>query len=215
MIKNNASGRFIMILTLIVLAIIVGCIKYLDAEIAIRIMCFIRSIHTIHKATENIPDLLIYLVGIGTVLMWAVYFYRVHKKKIDVKTRFLQLAGITLPAVYMLKSFLQFVFGRTNTRLWLTANKTLLFNWFHGIGFGCFPSGHMTVFSAFGTAVLFYYPQYSRRVLIILAFLGVALIATDYHFLSDVIAGAYLGFITTYFLWNIFEKRHVALWVKK
>jgi membrane-associated phospholipid phosphatase len=215
MIKRNASGQLAIILTIIVWAVIFICIKYLDTEIAIRIMRFIRSIRTIHKATENIPDLLPYLVGIGTVLMWIIYLYRTHEKRIDVKTKFLQLAGVTLPVAYLIKTFLQFAFGRTNTRLWLTANKPLLFNWFHGIGFGCFPSGHMTAFTAFGTAVLFYFPQYRKPVLIILTFLGAALIATDYHFLSDVIAGAYLGFITTYFLWNIFEKWRVSLWVKK
>ena len=69
----------------------------------------------------------------------------------------------------------------------------------------------MTVFTAFGIAVWLYYPHYRRPVIITLLILGAALIATDYHFLSDVIAGAYLGVLITYFLWyafNRFEEKH-------
>jgi len=199
------------ILSIIVLIVIVGSIRYLDSGIAIRVMRFLQSIHILHKNTEYVPDFLPYLVGIGTILIWAIYFYRLHKKKIGVKTQFLQLAGTALPVANLLKTFFQFVFGRTNIREWLIVGKPPVFNWFNKIGSGCFPSGHMTVFVAFGTAFLFYYPQYRRKVLIILVLLGAALIATDYHFLSDVIAGAYLGFITTYSLWYVFKKWRIGI----
>jgi membrane-associated phospholipid phosphatase len=170
-------------------------------------MRFLQFVRPLHRATENIPDILPHLVGIGTILMWAIYFYRWHKKKNDVKTKFLLLAATALPAVYLIKTFFQFSFGRTSTRLWLTAGKPLVFHWFKGFETGSFPSGHMTVFTAFGTAVLLYYPQHLRLVLIILSILGLSLIITDYHYLSDVIAGAYLGFITTYSLWYLLDKR--------
>jgi membrane-associated phospholipid phosphatase len=188
---------------------IVGSIQYIDAEIAVRVMQFLSSFKTLHQATENIPDILPYLVSAGTVLMWAIYFYRLHKKKVDVKTQFLRLAATALPVSYLLKAFFQFAFGRTSARLWLTAGKPLTFNWFNGLESGSFPSGHMTVFAALGSAVLIYFPQHRKLVLILLTLLGVTLIATDYHFLSDVIAGACLGFITTYLLRRFFEKREV------
>jgi membrane-associated phospholipid phosphatase len=79
------------------------------------------------------------------------------------------------------------------------------------MGSGSFPSGHMTVFAALGIAVLLYYPKYRKPVIIFLVLLGIALIGTDYHFLSDVIGGAYLGFITTYSLYYIFEKKRPKL----
>ncbi len=174
-------------------------------------MHFLQSIHKFRKATENIPDLLTQFVGICTVLMWGIYFYRVHEKKIDKKTRFLRLAATALPAAYLLKDFFKFMFGRTDPRPWLLGHKPLEFIWFYKIGSGSFPSGHMTVFAALGTAILFYYPQYRRLVSIILFFIGFALIVTDYHFLSDVIAGAYLGIITTYSLHYVYEKGRTKL----
>ena len=40
-----------------------------------------------------------------------------------------------------------------------------------------------------------YYPKFRPWCLLLGVLLGVALIATEYHFLSDVIAGAYLGVV--------------------
>ena len=201
MIKKNRSVYLGILFSFIVFFIIIVSIQFLDTEIAVRVMRFLKSIRTLHKATEDIPDLLPYLVGFGTASMWIIYFYRSHEKIIDVKMQFLKLAATVLPVAYLLKMLFQFVFGRTHTRLWLTSNVPLKFNWFHEIGSGCFPSGHMTVFTAFGTAVWIYYPKYRRPVLITIVLLAIALIATDYHFLSDIIAGSYLGFLITYFLW--------------
>jgi len=109
--------------------------------------------------------------------------------------RFLQIAATTIPCSFLLKSALKYCFGRTTTRNWLANHVPLQFHWFHPIDGGGFPSGHMAVFTALGAAVWFSYPQYRRMVIIFLALLGTALILTDYHFLSDVIAGAYLGIV--------------------
>ncbi len=171
--------------------------RYLDANIAAGVMDILLSIRPLHKVTANIPDVLPLIVGIGTLLMWGEYAYRLYKKKADKATNFLLLAGIVLPAAYIAKTFLKFIFGRTDPRSWLIWNKSLEFHWFSA-AVESFPSGHMTVFAAFGTAILLYYPRYRVSVVSFLVLLGAALILTDYHFLSDVIAGAYLGTATAY-----------------
>jgi membrane-associated phospholipid phosphatase len=183
-------------------------IKYLDAEIAAGIMHFIQSIHPLKKVTEKIPDLLLHFVVAATLIMWAVYLYRLHKKKFDKETQFLQLAATVLPAAYIVKTLLKFVFGRTSARSWLIHHQKLAFHWFDQLS-SSFPSGHMLVFAAFGAAILLYYPEYRKLILIFLILLGAALVGTDYHFLSDVIAGAYLGIITSYSIWYLFEK-HIS-----
>lgn len=202
---KKVPARLIILISMSVFLVILGSIKFVDTELAERVIRFLMSIHKLHKIAENIPDLLSYLVVIGTILMWVIYFYRLKKKKNDVKTKFLKLAATTLPVVYLLKTFFQFAFGRTTPRLIL--NKPIIFDWFNSNNGGSFPSGHMSVFAAFGAAIIFYFPKYRKIVLIMLILLGAALIITDYHFLSDVIAGAYLGFITSYSLWYLFEKQ--------
>ena len=209
--KRQSSFFSIIIFSVVVFLATIVSIRFLDAEIAIRVMHFIRSIRPLHRATENIPDILPDIVAVGTLLMWVIYFYRLYKKKNDEGTHFLLLAATTLPVSYILKTFFKYIFGRTNPRAWIFHHKPLVFDWFHRFGSGSFPSGHMTVFAALGIAILLYYPKYRKPVLFFLILLGIALIGTDYHFLSDVIGGAYLGFITTYALYYLFEKRRTKL----
>ena len=181
-------------------------IKYLDTGLATIVMNFLQSIHPLKRATDSIPDLLPHFVGVCTVLMWAVYYYRSRKKVFDAETQFLRLAATVLPIAYIVKTISKFIFGRTDPRSWALHNQYPSFHWLKHWS-SSFPSGHMVVFVAFGFAVLFYYPKYRRLVLVLLTLLGAALIGTDYHFLSDVIAGACVGIITTYSVWYIFEKQ--------
>lgn len=206
--KKYISAQQAIIISAIVFLAIIVSIRYLDAVIAVNILCILRSNHYLHKATKNIPDLLSYIVVIGTILMWGLYFSSLHKKKINKKTHFLLLAATALPVSYILKTFFQYLFGKVNPRQWLIGHRPLVFDWLHKFGTGGFPSGHMTVFAAFGAAILFYFPQYRKPVLLLLFLLGIALIGTDYHFLSDVIAGTYLGFATTISLQFMFERLH-------
>ena len=112
--------------------------------------------------------------------MWLAYIIlRTRNKGSNELLRFLQLAATAVPVSYLLKTVFQFVFGRTNTRLWLTGDMPLQFNWFHGAGIGCFPSGHMTVFTAFGVAIWYVYPRCRRLTALGLVLLGMALIVTD------------------------------------
>lgn len=80
MIKREKSVNFWITLTVVTAAAIYVSMKYLDSIIAIRVMRFLLSFKTLHKAAENIPDVLAYLVAAGTILMWAIYLYRIHKK---------------------------------------------------------------------------------------------------------------------------------------
>ena len=204
-IKENVSVYLGVKALFIVFFVTIVSIKYLDVEISIGIMHFIQSINFLKRFTEHIPDLLFQFVVLATVLMWTVYFYKLHRKKFDTETKFLQLAATVLPVAYLAKTLLKFVFGRTFPRDWLLHNQQLAFQWFKHWS-SSFPSGHMVVFAAFGAAILIYYPKYRKPVLISLILLGAALVGTDYHFLSDVIAGAYLGIITSYSIWYLFEK---------
>ena len=160
-------------------------------------MQLLKSNHALRIASADIPDTLLFLVCFGSGLMWLMYIYLTRKKSAQELQRFLLLAATTLPTTYIIKAFLQFAFGRTNTRFWLTNNVELHFNWFHGGGVGGFPSGHMAVFTAFGAAIYYFYPRLRKMTVCGLFLLAAALIGTDYHFLSDVIAGAYLGLMVT------------------
>ncbi|WP_052263332.1 phosphatase PAP2 family protein [Geobacter pickeringii] len=197
MTNNHTHRHPLLALTLGTMLTILGSIRFLDEAVAVAVMRILTSYRTLHSATANLPDTLLYLVCIGTIAMWLAYFFLARRQDSGLHLRFLRLAATAVPCSYPIKAFFQFAFGRTNTRLWLLKGMPLRFDWFHGSGIGCFPSGHMTVFAAFGAAVWYVYPPARRFVVSGLALLAAALIVTDYHFLSDVIAGTYLGFLVT------------------
>ena len=112
----------------------------------------------------------------------------------------LLLCAISLTAAESVKDELKFVFGRTWPETWVNNNPSLIgngtfgFNFFHGgAGYASFPSGHTTAVCAVMAVLWFAYPK--LRPLWGLAVLAVVvgLIGADYHFVSDIIAGGFLG----------------------
>lgn len=175
-----------------VAAIVVSCL-YLDHGIAL----FVRNLSLQNPALAgNIPDFLLPVVLLATFFLWVAYLHRFHRGIDDALTSFLRLAAWTVPLAFFLKSVLKLVFGRTNTRFWLLHQSEHDFHWFQSSGnFSGFPSGHMAVFSAFIVSAWLYYPRFRPIYLGLMLVLGGALVATNYHFVGDVLAGAYLGLL--------------------
>ncbi len=126
-----------------------------------------------------------------------MYLRRVRRGSRDEKTRFFLLSGTAMPVAFVTKQMLKHIFGRMNTRAWLENPVDLSFHWFHGRGgpYGSFPSGHMAVFATLAAACWLFFPKYRVASLAVMIALGFALVATDYHYLSDVIAGGYFGLV--------------------
>ena len=95
------------------------------------------------------------------------------------------------------KNLLKWVFGRAWPDSWTSDAPTSHFygfNWFQGgSGHDSFPSGHMAAACAVLSVLWICYPR--LRPLWALGGLGVAgaLIAGNYHFFSDVVAGGFVG----------------------
>ncbi len=165
-----------------------------------RIALFIAKIWTSNARlaifSTNIPDFLFPLVCLITVMAWTSYFYLARRGIHNKHTQFFLLVANTIPLTFFLKSALKYLFGRINTRFWLRHPQWTEFHWFHGIGnYTGFPSGHMAVFTALALALWKFYPAHRALYLGFLGALALALVITNYHFISDILAGAYLGFI--------------------
>lgn len=177
---------------------ILGSLHFLDERVALGVMELLKSSNLLHTGTSNMPDILFLLVCCVSAILWGNYFVLRHRGIHNEQSRFSRLAGSAVPLAYLLKGLFKIVFGRINTRVWLANPVVDDFHWFRGGGdYNGFPSGHMAVFAAFFSAVLLFYPRYRSFSIGLLLTLALALIATDYHFISDVIAGAYLGLLST------------------
>lgn len=149
-----------------------------------------------HHHLLHVPDLLLPLVLVITAITWAGYVLHRRLALTAHHRRWLAAVGVVAPLSYLAKSFFKWLFGRVQTRLWLTHGYSLQFHWLHGSGaFNGFPSGHMLVCSALAAIFCRRYPRALIPTTCLLTLLGTALLLLEYHFLSDVVAGSYLGLL--------------------
>ena len=123
------------------------------------------------------------------------------------------ISGASLAVSEAVKVQLKFAFGRTWPETWVRDNPSFIrdgvygFNPFHGgPGFAAFPSGHMSAVCAVMSVFWICYPRFRVLYALAMAVVGIGLIGADLHFVSDVIAGAFLGIWTgwlTVVLWEL------------
>ncbi len=155
-----------------------------------RPVVFIRLTQII-EPLPPLAGLVLALAGLAALAGWRPGYWG----RVAITTCVALLVAITI------KDELKYAFGRTWPETWLTpANPSWIsdqafgFSPFHGgQGWGSFPSGHMTVITA-PVAVLWQALPRLRVIWLALPILVAAgLLGADYHFLSDIIAGSYLG----------------------
>jgi membrane-associated phospholipid phosphatase len=99
-----------------------------------------------------------------------------------------------------IKDQLKFAFGRTWPETWTNNNPSWIgngvfgFQPFHGgQGWASFPSGHTTLMAAPMSILWQALPRWRWLWAGLVALVAIGLIGADYHWLSDIIAGAFLG----------------------
>jgi membrane-associated phospholipid phosphatase len=127
------------------------------------------------------------------------------------------LAAASLAVGEVIKDNLKYVFGRTWPETWVRNNPSFIhndvygFNPFHGgQGYASFPSGHTTAICAVMSVLWICYPRLRPMYAICIAAVAIGLVGADFHFLSDVIAGAFLGITTgwlTVVVWEIGDRK--------
>lgn len=171
-------------------------IRYIDRPVSLLIHdSLYRNSHW-SALTSSLPDILLLVVVIISLPSALWHLYRKRVALFDAKTRLLGFIALTLPAAFLFKSMVKFLFGRVETRYWLHHQQAYDFHWLHGgTNFYGFPSGHMIVFVTLFAAIARYYAGLKVVCYSLLALLALLLVATNYHFVGDVIAGLYLGLL--------------------
>jgi membrane-associated phospholipid phosphatase len=113
--------------------------------------------------------------------------------------------SISFIAANFINNQLKYAFGRTWPETWIQNNPSLIqsgvfgFNPFHGgPGFASFPSGHVAAVCAVITVLWWSYPNLRPIYAACVAAVAVGLIGANYHFLSDIIAGIFVGISVGY-----------------
>lgn len=199
------KSQLIIVVVLWLLAL--PAVLWIDRPLALAIHhAGIDNYLLLRYVTEGLPPLMMWLLVIAALyrgwqlrwwlaIVYSGYLYVMLKVTMEVKTG------------------LKIIFGRYWTKTWINNNLSLIhdnvfgFNWWHGHGNqGCFPSGHST-FTAFCCVWLWYlFPRFRYLWLSLMIIMPVCLIALDYHFLGDCLAGLGLGMfcaVLSYQLWQM------------
>jgi membrane-associated phospholipid phosphatase len=112
----------------------------------------------------------------------------------------LLVAAVALIVADQFRETLGFVFGRYWPETWRDHNPSLIgdgaygFHLFQGgPWYGSFPSGHTTMVLSLVAVCWIAYPRSRPLGTVAAVGIAVALVGMNYHFVSDVIAGAFLG----------------------
>ena len=126
------------------------------------------------------------------------------------------LSALSLAFSAILTTWLKFSFGRTWPETWVQDNPSLIrdgvhnFNPFHGgPGFAAFPSGHMVAISAIVSAFWFLHPRSRLICAICIATVFIGQLAANYHFVSDLIAGGFIGFSVGLMIISLWEHSYL------
>ena len=175
-------------------ALVVLCYFAVDPAVAFWIDRENFRRFAIFEYFTQLPNLIVALS-----VLYYLFFAFTYARNRASRRPLLAVANSVAIAIF-LKDALKIVFGRYWPATWAQQNPSLLhdhaygFHPFHaGVAYQSFPSGHTTVAVAAMTAIWVGFPRW-RWLAVLAALLVVSgLLAEDYHFVGDCIAGAWLG----------------------
>jgi membrane-associated phospholipid phosphatase len=151
-----------------------------------------------------------YLSNLLEYLIPFVYLYLILmllSKRFYYFEEFLFASANSLLISVSLKDFFKNIFGRYWTETFTNNNPSLIqnnaygFNFFHyGRAYDSFPSGHSAVVFAVMTVLWVMYPRLRWLSALCCIMVVVGLLGCNFHFPSDIIAGAFIGVIVAYFV---------------
>ncbi|GAA4762520.1 hypothetical protein GCM10023219_03520 [Stakelama sediminis] len=172
-----------------------GCIllaalsfSYVDVPLADHIAPLSRHIR---KSGVGVGSNPVMLAEAGTVLLLAII--RLVFNRIPSLARTLALACLCSMLAYAFNSFvLKTAFGVPNPSHVLKGAQHA-FHWFDGTRDDSFPSGHMALSTAFAVIFMTTYPRAVWLISAGLLVIAILLLLGNWHFLSDLIIGSFVG----------------------
>jgi membrane-associated phospholipid phosphatase len=134
------------------------------------------------------------LVAGEASLMAILAIIRIMRGTLPDYAKALFVACVASLSAFTINDFtLKVVFGRYNPHVFFQAAPLSVFNFLHGDHTSAFPSGHMVMATAFAAVLIRTYFRTLPLFAGLLCLGAYLLLLGDWHFLSDVIAGTFVG----------------------
>jgi membrane-associated phospholipid phosphatase len=186
--------------SLVVTAIAVS-VSYLWLDIPIATFAHTATAHT--RGYFELTLLPEPLVPASLLALFALGVRAMAGQSLSRPLQVLLLCSVSLIVTEAAKTKLKYIFGRTWPETWINGNPSLMhdgvygFNFFHGgQGYASFPSGHAAAMCAVVSILWICYPRLRVLYAGAVAAVVIGLIGADFHFLSDVVAGGFVGTTT-------------------
>ncbi len=183
--------------------LVLVCIEFLDRPLAYVMHAQIRQTE-LFEASVRWPEP---FIPVAVIILLLAGLYNLSGRSVSYSARTIILCCVSVLWVSGLKTLLKFIFGRSwpetmHDHASFIRDGLYEFHLFGGgPGFESFPSGHMAVLSAVFILILLRHQRYQTACVAIIAASGAGLVAMNYHYLSDVIAGGFVGYTTSILLW--------------
>jgi membrane-associated phospholipid phosphatase len=206
----TALQRWLIALTLDAVAVVVSY-QWLDRPIA----TFSHGLQlapkqAVFEPLTHIPDPLMPAAAVIFVLMGLLALSGRTLSRLESTV---VVCSLSLPMAETIKDQLKFVFGRYWPETWVQHNPSFIgdgsygFNWFHsGPWYQSFPSGHTTLTCAVASVLWIAYPRLRPLWALGVAAVVIGLLGADFHFLSDIIAGGFVGVSTGWMATVLYNK---------
>ena len=162
--------------------------QFLDVPIARRVYGILTSGESLATGFASAV-----LIGVEAAIALALVILRITRGHLAPSREATLLACLTSICAYALNdSTLKFVFGVPNPDAVLHGTQHA-FHLFRASFNGSFPSGHMVIAGAFAGVFMRLYRASIVPFSLLLLIAAVLLVVGDWHFVSDVIAGTFVG----------------------
>lgn len=167
---------------------VVVTFRYFDVPIAARVQGILSSTQTLATGFASAV-----LLSIETAVSLVLILIRIIRGRLSPLAKATMLACLTSICAYAISdSTLKFFFGVPNPAAVLHGARHA-FHLFDGSTKSSFPSGHMVLAGSFAGVFMRFFRRSILPLSVLLLIAAVLLIVGDWHFVSDVIAGTFLG----------------------
>ena len=165
------------------------CLRHIDVLIATR---FLGNLDRLEPIGRGLGSGL--LVSGETFVISALALRRVFVGYLSQRSKSLFVATSASLSAFAVNDYvLKVVFGRLNPKAYFSIHDPHLFHLFDGNSQSSFPSGHMVLATAFLVSIVRLDTRASPWLLLLLGVAALALIVGDWHFVSDTLAGMFVG----------------------
>ncbi|MBV9523320.1 MAG: phosphatase PAP2 family protein [Alphaproteobacteria bacterium] len=177
-------------------ALILLAIAFLDRPLALLAHDHLHGL-ALFVALTYIPE---YLMPLAAIILAGFAVSIAAGRRWPENAMVLLRCSLALAGAVTVKDQLKFAFGRTWPETWTNNNPSFIgngvfgFSPFHGgQGWAAFPSGHTTAICAVAAVLWICWPRLRWLYAATVALVVIGLLGADFHWLSDTIAGGFLG----------------------